>query len=155
MRQILWALLATLLVTVPVQAVIDSTTFSSEQQEQTYRQLTTQLRCPKCQNNNIADSNAAIATDMRTKVYQLVQQGYSKEQVIDYMVARYGNFVTYDPPLTPVTLLLWLVPLLFLLGAATVIYRLTLRAPQAQKEALSTEEQQRLQSLLDPQRREN
>ncbi len=81
-----------------------------DEAEQQFRQLTEQLRCPKCQNNSIADSNAMIATDMRRRVYDLMQEGKSRRNV-DYMVARYGNFVTYDPPLTPLTVLLWVLPL--------------------------------------------
>lgn len=128
-------------------AAIDTYTFSSVAQEQQYRELTEQLRCPKCQNNSIADSNAIIAADMRGKVYELQQQGKSKQQIIDYMVARYGNFVTYEPPVTPATLILWVGPALFvLIGAAVVILRARRRV---EKEApLSAQEQQRLQSLL-------
>ncbi|SUI52277.1 Cytochrome c-type biogenesis protein CcmH precursor [Serratia marcescens] len=96
-------------------AAIDTYRFNSVEQEQQYRELTEQLRCPKCQNNSIADSNAIIAADMRTKVYELMMQGQSKQQIIDYMVARYGNFVTYEPPVTPATLILWIGPLLFVL----------------------------------------
>ena len=91
-------------------ASTDLFTFSDEAQEQQFRQLTAELRCPKCQNNSIADSNAMIATDMRQKVFELMQQGKSKAEIVDYMVERYGNFVTYDPPLTPLTLVLWLSP---------------------------------------------
>ena len=88
-------------------ATIDVMQFKDEAQEQQFRQLTEQLRCPKCQNNSIADSNSMIATDLRQKVYELMQEGKSQKEIVDYMVARYGNFVTYDPPLTPLTVLLW------------------------------------------------
>ena len=81
-------------------ATIDVLQFKDEAQEQQFRQLTEELRCPKCQNNSIADSNSMIATDLRQKVYELMQEGKSKKEIVDYMVARYGNFVTYDPPLT-------------------------------------------------------
>lgn len=86
-------------------ATIDVMQFKDEAQEQQFRQLTEQLRCPKCQNNSIADSNSMIATDLRQKVYELMQEGKSQKEIVDYMVARYGNFVTYDPPLTPLTIL--------------------------------------------------
>lgn len=79
-------------------ATIDVMQFKDEAQEQQFRQLTEQLRCPKCQNNSIADSNSMIATDLRQKVYELMQEGKSQKEIVDYMVARYGNFVTYDPP---------------------------------------------------------
>lgn len=143
----LFSLALGLILSWSVFAAIDTYTFSSVAQEQQYRELTEQLRCPKCQNNSIADSNAIIAADMRGKVYELQQQGKSKQQIIDYMVARYGNFVTYEPPVTPATLILWVGPALFvLIGAAVVILRARRRV---EKEApLSAQEQQRLQSLL-------
>ncbi|QHB31979.1 cytochrome c-type biogenesis protein CcmH [Yersinia canariae] len=137
-----WGILAT-----NVFAAIDTYTFSSVEQEQQYRELTEQLRCPKCQNNSIADSNATIAADMRGKVYELQQQGDSKQQIIDYMVARYGNFVTYEPPVTVATLILWVGPALFvLIGAVIVVLRARRRVEK--NAALSPQEQQRLQTLL-------
>ncbi|MGF6192104.1 cytochrome c-type biogenesis protein [Serratia sp. 2723] len=130
-------------------AAIDTYKFNSVEQEQQYRELTEQLRCPKCQNNSIADSNAIIAADMRTKVYELMMQGQDKQQVIDYMVARYGNFVTYEPPVTPATLILWVGPLLFvLIGGAVVILRTRQRRAGAVNEEFSEQEQQRLAALL-------
>lgn len=135
-------LIAGLLLTTSVWAAIDTYHFSSVEQEDQYRQLTQSLRCPKCQNNSIADSSAMIAADMREKVYQLMEQGQSRQQIIDYMVARYGNFVTYEPPVTPSTLILWLGPLLFVIGGGVVIFLRAKRQPQAT--TLSAEEQQRL-----------
>ncbi|EFE95514.1 cytochrome c-type biogenesis protein [Serratia odorifera] len=130
-------------------AAIDTYRFNSVEQEQQYRELTEQLRCPKCQNNSIADSNAIIAADMRTKVYELMMQGQSKQQIIDYMVARYGNFVTYKPPVTPATLILWLGPLLFvLIGGAVVIMRSRRRGGVGSNEQFSEQEQRRLAALL-------
>ncbi|WP_411755454.1 cytochrome c-type biogenesis protein CcmH [Serratia sp. (in: enterobacteria)] len=130
-------------------AAIDTYKFNSVEQEQQYRELTEQLRCPKCQNNSIADSNAIIAADMRTKVYELMMQGQDKQQVIDYMVARYGNFVTYEPPMTPATLILWIGPLLFvLIGGAVVILRTRQRRAGVSNQEFSEQEQQRLAALL-------
>lgn len=132
-------------------AAIDTYRFNSVEQEQQYRELTEQLRCPKCQNNSIADSNAIIAADMRTKVYELMMQGQNKQQIIDYMVARYGNFVTYEPPVTPATLILWVGPLLFvLIGGAVVILRTRHRRTGAvnANDEFSEQEQQRLAALL-------
>ncbi|AJJ58227.1 cytochrome c-type biogenesis protein CcmH [Yersinia pseudotuberculosis] len=143
----LLSLLLGLILSWGVLATIDTYRFSSVEQEQQYRALTEQLRCPKCQNNSIADSNATIAADMRAKVYELMQQGYSKQQIVDYMVARYGNFVTYEPPVTAATIILWAGPLLFvLIGAAIVVLRARRRVEK--EPPLSQQEQQRLQSLL-------
>lgn len=130
-------------------AAIDTYKFDSVAQEQQYRELTEQLRCPKCQNNSIADSNAIIAEDMRAKVYELMMQGQDKQQVIDYMVVRYGNFVTYEPPVTPATLILWVGPLLFvLIGGAVVILRTRHRRTGTHNEEFSEQEQRRLAALL-------
>ncbi|WP_213989837.1 cytochrome c-type biogenesis protein [Sodalis sp. dw_96] len=129
-------------------AAIDTRQFNSVAQEQQYRELTEQLRCPKCQNNSIADSNAIIAADMRTKVYQLMLQGQTKRQIIDYMVARYGNFVTYEPPLNPLTLMLWFGPLLaVVIGGLAVILQAMRRGSGT--ESLSSDERRRLKQLLD------
>ncbi|EFP4901978.1 hypothetical protein H1F29_004314, partial [Salmonella enterica] len=124
------ALLASLLALVisgSARATTDVMPFKDEAQEQQFRQLTEQLRCPKCQNNSIADSNAMIATDMRRRVYDLMQEGKSRQEIIDYMVARYGNFVTYDPPLTPLTVLLWVLPLAAIVAGGWIIVARTRR----------------------------
>lgn len=104
-------------------------TFESEEQRRLYAQLTAELRCPQCQNQNIADSNAVVAVDMREKTHELVQQGYSRQQVLDYMIDRYGNFVHYQPPLNRITIWLWLLPALVLL--ALLLFQLKRRASQS------------------------
>ncbi|MCU1788323.1 cytochrome c-type biogenesis protein CcmH [Pectobacterium polaris] len=139
--------LGALLLSFSVLASSEVLRFDNDTQEQQFRELTMQLRCPKCQNNSIADSNSMIASDMRQKVYELMQQGKTKEQVVDYMVDRYGYFVTYEPPITPFTLLLWLLPALFLaLGAGMIIRRA--RRIRSAKEPMSEQDKKRLQTLL-------
>lgn len=145
------ALLVLLLNCSSLWATIDVFNFSSPQQEKDYHSLTQSLRCPQCQNNNIADSNATIAVDMRHKVFELLQQGQSKQQVVDYMVARYGHFVTYEPPLTAATWILWVMPVVFLLSGLWFIFRR--RVPQTEKRTgkmphFSEAETQRLQDIL-------
>ena len=120
MRVLLGVLM--LIVSGSALAAIDVMPFKDEAQEQRFRQLTEQLRCPKCQNNSIADSSSMIATDLRQKVYELMQEGKSKQEIIDYMVARYGNFVTYDPPLTPLTILLWVLPVAAVATGGWIIF---------------------------------
>ncbi|MGT8856802.1 cytochrome c-type biogenesis protein CcmH [Enterobacter sp. 186315] len=116
-------MLALLLCATSTMASEEVRVFASSEQEQTWRELTAGLRCPKCQNNSIADSDAMIAADMRQKVWTLLQEGKSRDEIVEYMVARYGQFVTYDPPFTPATSLLWLLPALALLTGGAVIYR--------------------------------
>lgn len=120
-------LMLALVISGSARATTDVMPFKDEAQEQQFRQLTEQLRCPKCQNNSIADSNAMIATDMRRRVYDLMQEGKSRQEIIDYMVARYGNFVTYDPPLTPLTVLLWVLPLAAIVAGGWIIVARTRR----------------------------
>lgn len=145
--------LLTMLFSFQALAAIDTYPFKSEAQEQQFRQLTEKLRCPKCQNNNIADSNSMIAADMRKKVWQLMQQGQTPEQITDYMVSRYGNFVTYEPPVTFGTIILWLLPACFILAGSWMIFRISRRSVVAYEEELSPQEQARLQALLDDNKR--
>ncbi|ASN86057.1 MULTISPECIES: cytochrome c-type biogenesis protein [Pectobacterium] len=140
--------LSALLLSFSVLASSEVLRFDNATQEQQFRELTMQLRCPKCQNNSIADSNSMIASDMRQKVYELMQQGQTKEQVVDYMVDRYGYFVTYEPPITPFTVLLWLLPALFLVVGSWVIIRRARRIRSA-KEPMSEQDKKRLQTLLE------
>lgn len=96
--------------------------FNSEQQRLNFVQLSQELRCPMCQNQNIADSNALIATDMKRKVYELLKEGKTNDQVIHFMKVRYGDFVHYKPPMTPVTLWLYLGPVLFITLALSYFF---------------------------------
>lgn len=123
-------LLLTLTTNLALAAPIEFNQFDSLQQEADYQSLIQTLRCPQCQNNNIADSNATIATDMRSKTLELLKQGKNKEEVVEYMVERYGNFVTYDPPMTPATIFLWVLPVVLVLAGLGLILRRR-KAPQA------------------------
>jgi cytochrome c-type biogenesis protein CcmH len=91
--------------------------FDNEQQRSLFGELSKELRCPKCQNQNLADSDAMIAADLKRKVHDLVLAGQNKEQVIDYMKQRYGDFVYYQPPVNSMTIWLWLLPALFIVAA--------------------------------------
>ncbi|NIF20872.1 MULTISPECIES: cytochrome c-type biogenesis protein [Pantoea] len=139
-------LLCGLLFSASLWAAIDTYQFDSLAQEQEYRDITASLRCPKCQNNSIADSGAMIAADMRLKVYELMKQGQSRQQIVNYMVARYGNFVTYNPPVEPSTLILWVGPALFVvLGGLVIILRGRQRKTSSE---LDSADQNRLAALL-------
>ncbi|HAV1788639.1 TPA: cytochrome c-type biogenesis protein CcmH [Enterobacter hormaechei subsp. xiangfangensis] len=120
----------------PLFAQIDILPFRSNAQQAEWREITQSLRCPKCQNSSIADSDAMIADDMRRKVFELQQKGESKAQIIDYMTLRYGEFVTYQPPVTGPTLVLWLGPIFILLmGCIVIIRRTRFRASSANDSA--------------------
>lgn len=100
---------------------IEPMPFTSHAQELRFQHLTRQLRCPMCQNETLADSNAPIARDLRNQIFKLMQQGKSDEEIKQYLVARYSDYILYDPPLKPGTMLLWFGPLLILLGGAGVV----------------------------------
>tara|TARA_R110000772_G_scaffold39727_16_gene93204 strand:- start:78 stop:491 length:414 start_codon:yes stop_codon:yes gene_type:complete len=81
------------------------------------RDLMDELRCLKCQSQSIADSNAPMAGDMRSQVRERIAAGETPEQIRDWLVERYGNWVTYDPPVTPMTWPLWITPIFLLIAA--------------------------------------
>jgi len=115
--------LMTLMLSFSVAAVIDVYDFESEEQEALFRTLTAELRCPKCQNNNLADSNASLAKDMRTKTYHMVIEGKTEDEIVTYWIDRFGNFVLYKPPVTLGTAILWVGPGLFVILGGIIIVR--------------------------------
>lgn len=136
-------------------ATEDQMTFDNKQQEALYKELVKELRCPKCQNQNIADSNAVVAKDMRVKTKELVDQGQDKKQVIDYMVNRYGQFAHYQPPLNAATSLLWILPISFVLLAIFLLVRRSSKsttsanqAEVAQNDAMNKELDKELEQLM-------
>lgn len=97
--------------------------FETADQERQYRQLITELRCPKCQNQSIGDSDADISEDMRRKTAELINEGKTNEEVVEYFRARYGDFVSYRPPVDATTAVLWFGPaVILLLGALGVVF---------------------------------
>ncbi|NVK23236.1 MAG: cytochrome c-type biogenesis protein CcmH [Kangiellaceae bacterium] len=105
-------LLFTLLLTsLPLLAVIETYEFDNTAQEQMYYQVINQLRCPKCQNQTIADSDAPLSKDLRYIVYQKVMAGESEAQIFSYMQQRYGDFVLYEPPVKPANYFIWFAPI--------------------------------------------
>ena len=106
--------------TVHAQA-IEPMPFANHAQELRFQHLTQQLRCPMCQNETLADSNAPIARDLRNQIFKLMQQGRSDDEIRQYLVARYSDYILYDPPLKAGTVLLWFGPLLILLGGGGVV----------------------------------
>lgn len=133
----------------PVHAAgLESFDFSGVVDEDRYKALASELRCLVCQNQSLADSDAGLANDLRVEVYKLMQQGHSDAEVKDFLVARYGDFVLYKPPVKPSTWLVWYGPFaLLLLGVFLLIKNIRQRSKQT-RTAFSDEEQARLNALL-------
>lgn len=130
-------------------AAKENFTFKSPDQDTQYHRLIEEFRCPKCQNANLAGSDAPIAQDLKQKTYELVQAGQSDQEIRAYMVTRYGDFISYKPPIKPSTWLLWFTPpSLLIVGAMTWLLR-TRRRRVAITPPLSSEETWRLSQLLN------
>lgn len=114
----------------PLQAAIEAYEFESAQMEADYKKLIDELRCLVCQNQNLSGSDADLAQDLRRQTYDMLQAGKSPQQVVEFMVERYGDFVLYRPQFKSTTYLLWLGPFLLLL---LVLYLLIRRFRAAKK----------------------
>ena len=147
-------------------AVEDVQTFSSEDKRQRFHELVAELRCPKCQNQTLADSNSPIAQDLRDEIYRMLEEGKTDTEIVDFLVDRYGEFVMYRPPVKKTTLILWLTPLLLVVFGIGVLWWVCRRQSMnaqpvnsqpnneastiaGSNEVLSAEEQAQLQTLLE------
>ncbi|RQW64170.1 cytochrome c-type biogenesis protein [Vibrio viridaestus] len=155
MNKFRWLIaLASLLVTLTCWSAIEVYHFDSPEQEKTFKSISNELRCPKCQNNTIADSNAQLAHDIRNKVYVMLQDGKSQDDIIDYMKARYGNFIVYSPPFNWTTAILWIAPIMVVLFGAIAVYSRSSKTSHSSThhresyEQLTKEEQARLDKIL-------
>jgi cytochrome c-type biogenesis protein CcmH len=122
----------------------------NETREQLFQKLAEELRCPKCQNQNLSDSNAMIAGDLRRELYQQVKSGSDGDTIINFMVDRYGEFVLYRPQMGAMTYVLWFGPVVLLfIGLVCLIFIIRKRKQgQVVNETLSVEQQKRIDELL-------
>ena len=133
-------------------AAIDTYDFASDENRKQFKTLTDELRCPKCQNQNLADSNSPIASDMRREIHRMVEEGQSNQQVVDFMVARYGDFVRYRPKRDSSTALLWYGPIVLLVFGGLVVLVISRRRGAEEGKPnrnLADTDQERLKRLLD------
>ena len=122
--------------------------FESPEQEARYIQLISELRCLVCQNQTLVDSNAELAGDLRDEVWEMMRSGKDDRQIVDFLVARYGDFVLYRPPLKRSTYLLWFGPFVFL-AVAALLALLFVRRRRARTQAeLSDVDRERLAAIL-------
>ena len=133
-----------------VQAgVVEPRGFDDPADEARYKRLIAELRCLVCQNQNLADSNADLATDLRDETYSMLKAGKTDEEIVTFMVNRYGDFVLYRPPVKATTFLLWFGPLLLaVLGGVILLVQINRRTRHKQSPELSAQERQRLQDIL-------
>ncbi|MDR6815246.1 cytochrome c-type biogenesis protein CcmH [Neorhizobium sp. 2083] len=133
----------------PAFAVNPDEVLSNPVLEQRARNLSAQLRCMVCQNQSIDDSNAELARDLRVLVRERLTNGDTDDQVVDYVVSRYGEFVLLKPRLSAKTVILWATPVLLLLvGAIAILVFVRTRPSQRAVAALTAEEQARIEELL-------
>ena len=131
------------------QSVFEPRGFSSPEHEERYRTLVDELRCLVCQNQTIAESNADLASDLRREAYRMVEDGRSEDEIAEFMVARYGDFVLYRPPLRGGTILLWAGPFLLAAIGLTVLAVYLRRRRRAPAAPLDADERQRIQRIFD------
>jgi cytochrome c-type biogenesis protein CcmH len=124
--------------------------FDTIQQEQRFQKLAEELRCPKCQNQNIADSGAPIAKDMRNEVYRMMRAGASDEDIMNALVSRFGEFVRYKPEVEKRTLLLWATPFIAVFGGLMIVVGVVIRSRRnADREpALTAAQKARAEKIL-------
>ena len=128
---------------------VDTYTFKDAVTEKRFNELNKELRCPKCQNQNLSGSNSPIAQDLRREVYELLDQGKADIEIMNYMVARYGEFVLYRPRVNSLTYILWFAPVVLILIGVLVVVFIVRRKPIARKEVeLSLDQQDKLKALL-------
>lgn len=133
-------------------AAIESYNFANEVERKRYQSFIEEMRCPKCQNQNLAGSDSPISLDLRREIYEMIKADKSDREVVDYMVARYGDFILYKPRVTPATYLLWAAPVVLLISGIVVILIMLRQRRRSAVLRTGTEltdtEQARLNSLL-------
>lgn len=131
-------------------AQVDTFEFETEEQQQRFRKLSNELRCPMCQNTSLTGSTGGVAEDLRREVHRMIIEGMSDAEIEQFMFDRYGDFIFYRPRLRAETLFLWFGPLIFLMIGIFIGYGIWRRAKQVNvvNAELDEEKQQRLKQLL-------
>ncbi len=150
MRLLVLTLLLLLNPLTTVQATtLEGYTFEDPGKAEEFRAIIEEMRCLVCQNESLAGSNAELAADLRNEIYEMMKSGQGKEDIINFMVARYGDFVLYNPPLKPNTYPIWFGPLIVFILGGFVLIRILRRKSATRETELSVEEEQRLNRLLN------
>jgi len=146
---VLFVFMVTVISSQAIASPADTYVFKDKVTEIRFNALNKELRCPKCQNQNLADSNSPIAADLRREVYELLQQGKADIEIVDFMVARYGEFVLYRPRVSSLTYILWYGPAgLLFVGVIVVVIILRRKPVKKAQKTLNTEQKSKLDQIL-------
>ncbi len=131
-----------------VAAPIETFKFDSPETEKVFHKLSEEIRCLVCQNQNIAESNADLAKDLRLEIYTMLSEGKTEDEIVDFMVERYGDYVLYRPPFKPMTWLLWFGPaIIFVIGLIFVVRFMKSQNLNTETQSLSEEDLERIKDL--------
>ncbi len=139
----------------PVQASIVAFDFDDPQKEARFKKFSEELRCLVCQNQSLADSNAELALDLRRELYKMINNGATDDEIVEFMVNRYGDFVLYRPPVKTTTYLLWFGPFLLVIIGLVILLTVIRKVSKQQDTSLSDEERKQLAELLNDKQKEN
>ncbi|MBL4571916.1 MAG: cytochrome c-type biogenesis protein CcmH [Gammaproteobacteria bacterium] len=144
------ALLASLVLPGAAYAQVDTFEFDTEEQQDRFRTLSDELRCPMCQNSSLSGSTGGVAEDLRREIHRMIMEGMSDSEINQFMFDRYGDFILFRPRLTAATVLLWFGPLLFLLIGGLIAFGIWRRARKITDSdtQLDKSQQERLKQLL-------
>jgi cytochrome c-type biogenesis protein CcmH len=152
-------LIALLAMSTNVFAAIEAHEFKTDLERQRYQTFIEEMRCPKCQNQNLAGSDSPISADLRRELYEMIKLGKSDKEIVDFMVERYGDFILYRPRITPATYILWGAPVALLVMGVVVLtlmmHRRRRLALSQTTQHLSADEQARLAALLGSDSKDN
>ena len=143
-------LLCSLLLPNAALSQVDTFEFDTEEQQNRFRTLSDELRCPMCQNSSLSGSTGGVAEDLRREIHRMIMEGMSDSEIIQFMFERYGDFILFRPRLTAGTVLLWFGPLLFLLIGGLIAFGIWRRARKISDTdtELDKTQQERLERLL-------
>ena len=131
-----------------IYAAVEVKQFQKPEHEQRYKNLINEFRCVVCQNQNIADSNAALAKDLRKQVFKMINAGQSDDEIMEFMVARYGDFVLYRPQLNSMTFLLWGGPFIILIIGLYILISFIRQRKKTLVTELSNADKEKIKQLL-------
>ncbi len=137
------------------QATIVAFKFDDANKEARFKQFSEELRCLVCQNQSLADSNAELAMDLRRELYKMIQNDATDDEIVSFMVDRYGDFVLYNPPIKPTTWLLWFGPFVLVVLGLIILVRVIRSTRKQVDTELTAEEQKKLDTLLKNEKEED